>query len=234
MKSFALVGLLLLGACSSALDEDLPATALERSAARHLAEGRPTEALSLFRSAATENESSYLAHMGAALCHAHLGEPVAFENSALAAAASAPRTLLAHGQLGSMYVQAAERFRNQPRGRIYAELGVSMLRQVFAARPESAEVVIGLGLGFHLKEDHAMAAFFLERGIQMDPQRLDALQALLLSNRELGRRARVEQLILERAPAGDELPQSWQELLAWARQGQGSAAPEPSSVTPPG
>lgn len=202
--------ILMLTSCASRADaptrEQLRADAL-------FAGGQYAEALEVYRSLSYDDEAlAYRALIGAALCHARLGEAERFEAYALEASATAPVDAMAHGRLGRMYVAGAERFRTHPAGPRYARIGVEYLRRVFFADNDQTHVAHNLGLGLYLLDDFDASTVILEEALRQNPDRVDTMHLLLNVHRQLGRSSRVLALLEGR----DVLTPLMKSMKEWA------------------
>lgn len=179
-------------------------------------------ALEKFRESIRANHGTFLAFVGMALAHVRSGECAMFESFAIEASRLAPPNESAFDRLGTMYVSAAETVRGRPQSVSYARLGVDFLRRVFAAEPHRPELPYHLGLGLDLSGDSVGAIVFLEQAHAAEPARDDVLFALLRSLKSERRRARVRDLLDERAGRGP-LGKEWSVFFDWL------AATDPAS-----
>jgi Flp pilus assembly protein TadD len=203
--------------CKSGDERGLPpVSASERRGAMLLDEGRVPEARAVFLQTVQQNPQPFLSTIGLARCAiavGNLSEGVAALHQAYA---YAPKTPEAHELLGRTHLEFAKIATGGIR-RQHASTAASLFSSAFRLAPELPDLNYHLGMSELLAGNPMMAVAFLEPATLEPGRSMDAVHALVLAYRQMGRRDDVRRL-LEPLEAEGGMSLSLKRELDWAQK----------------
>ena len=219
MRLFALIilGMLALPACRSGPERGLPPpSALQARGAAMIEEGRPREALEVFRQAfSTSQGSRFVSAIGLARAHVALQDWRGFESSLQIAMGYSPGSPEADDLLGRTLLEAARR-RKGGIAKRNAALAASFFTRARGSAPDLPALSYHMGLAMVLQGRLRDSVRYLEASLREDPELQEALDALVDVLRRLNARKAMVALLAPREKAGRLEPRFADDLL-WAR-----------------